>query len=343
MSTIHDVARAAGVSPMTVSRVFRGASYVRAETRQRVLDAAAELNYVPNAVARSLRQSRSGLLAFIITDMKNPFFYDMARGAEDAAHTANMAIVLGNSDDDPVVEARYLRSMAEHRVDGILLVPTPTSTAVGMPYLPAGVDLVLLDRRPSGVDAGLVSCDTRTAACDLCLHLFALGRSRVALVGGMPEIQTWRDRLAGYEDAHREAGRVVDDGLVIPGNYREEGGSEAVRELMAMPTRPEAIIAASTQVLDGVLEQLATLGVRIPDDMAVSCVDDPGFPPFLRPRFTFVAQPGFEMGAEAVRLIMNGLMTGNHQHTDTVFPARLQIGESCGERLPRAQQATSRL
>lgn len=339
MSTIQDVARVAGVSPMTVSRVFRGASYVRAETRQRVLEAAAELNYVPNAVARSLRQSRSGLLAFIITDMKNPLFYDMARGAEDAAHAANMAIVLGNSDDDPVVEARYLRVMAEHRVDGILLVPTPTSTATAMPHLPTRVDLVLLDRRPPGVDAGLVSCDTRPATRDLCHHLFGLGRSHVALVGGMPEVQTWRDRLAGYADAHTGAGRVVDESLIIPGDYRATGGRDAVRKLMASPSRPDAIIAASTQVLDGVLEELGVLGVRIPEDIAVSCVDDPGFPAFFRPRFTFVEQPGYEMGAEAVRLLMNGIQIGHRQDTDRVFPAHLRIGESCGEQLPKSHGA----
>jgi LacI family transcriptional regulator, galactose operon repressor len=336
MSTIQDVAKAAGVSPMTVSRVFRGAAYVRAETRQRVLEAAAELNYVPNAVARSLRQSRSGLLAFIITDMKNPLFYDMARGAEDAAHAANMAIVLGNSDDDPVVEARYLRVMAEHRVDGILLVPTPMTASTSMPHLPARVDLILLDRRPHGVDAGLVSCDTRPATRELCHHLFALGHSRIALVGGMPEVQTWRDRLAGYADAHGEAGRVADDALIIPGNYRAEGGRDAVRQLMASPAQPHALIAASTQVLDGVLDELGVLGVRIPEDIAVSCVDDPGFPAFFRPRFTFVEQPGYEMGVEAVQLLMNGIQTGQLQHMDKVFPAHLKIGESCGERLPKA-------
>jgi LacI family transcriptional regulator len=339
MSTIHDVAKAAGVSPMTVSRVFRGASYVRAETRQRVLDAAAELNYVPNAVARSLRQSRSGLLAFIITDMKNPLFYDMARGAEDAAHAADMAIVLGNSDDDPAVEARYLRVMAEHRVDGILLVPTPTSAATAMPQLPARVDLILLDRRPPGVNAGLVSCDTRTATRDLCHHLFALGHARVALVGGMPEVQSWRDRLAGHADAHGEAERVLDDALVIPGDYRASGGRNAVRKLMASPSPPDALIAASTQVLDGVLEELAVLGLRVPEDIAVSCVDDPGFPSFFRPRFTFVEQPGYEMGAEAVRLLMNGIQNGHLRQTDKVFPAQLQIGESCGERLPKSHGA----
>jgi LacI family transcriptional regulator len=339
MSTIQDVAKAAGVSPMTVSRVFRGASYVRAETRQRVLEAAAELNYVPNAVARSLRQSRSGLLAFIITDMKNPLFHAMARGAEDAAHAANMAIVLGHSDDDPTVEARYLRVMAEHRVDGILLVPTPTTTAMDMPYLPARVELVLLDRRPMGVEASMVSCNTRSAARDLCHHLFALDRTRVAIVGGIPEMQTWLDRLEGYLDAHRETGRTIDDSLITTGNYRAEAGIDAVRKLMALPEPPEAIIAASTQVLDGVLEELAVLGLRIPEDIAVSCVDDPGFPMFFRPRITFVEQPGYAMGAEAVRLLLDGIQAGHHQHMNKVFPAHLQIGDSCGEQLAKSRGA----
>jgi LacI family transcriptional regulator len=339
MSTIHDVAKAAGVSPMTVSRVFRGASYVRAETRERVLEAAAELNYVPNAVARSLRQSRSGLLAFILTDMKNPLFHDMARGAEDAALAANMAIVLGHSDDDPAVEARYLRVMAEHRVDGILLVPTPVTTVAHMPHLPARIELVLLDRRPTGVEASLVSCNTRSAARDLCHHLFALGRTRLAIVGGMAEVQTWLDRLEGYLDAHRETGRVIDPSLITTGNYRAEAGIEAVRKLMALPEPPDAIIAASTQVLDGVLEELGVLGLRIPEDIAVSCVDNPGFPTFFRPRFTFVEQPGYEMGVEAVRLLMNAIQAEDSQPMNKVFHARLQVGESCGERLPEAQGA----
>ena len=184
MPTIHDVARAAGVSPITVSRVFRNGHYVRPETRQRVLRAASELNYVPNAVARSLRQARSGLLAFINTDMMNPLFYTMARGAEDAAQAAGMTMVLGNSDDDTELEANHLRIMAEHRVDGIILVPTPYTTAAHIPTLPAKVPLVLLDRRPSDLAASLVCCDTATATRDLCQYLYALGHERVAIIGG---------------------------------------------------------------------------------------------------------------------------------------------------------------
>ena len=208
-----------------------------------------------------------------------------------------------------------------------------------MPYLPARVELVLLDRRPTGVEASMVSCNTRSAARDLCHHLFALDRTRVAMVGGIPEMQTWLDRLEGYLDAHRETGRIIDDSLVTTGNYRSEAGVDAVRRLMALPDPPEAIIAASTQVLDGVLEELAVLGLRIPEDIAVSCVDDPRFPAFFRPRLTFVEQPGYEMGVEAVRILMNGIQAGGGQPTNKVFAAHLQVGESCGERLPKAQGA----
>ena len=331
MPTIHDVARAAGVSPITVSRVFRNGHYVRPETRQRVLRAASELNYVPNAVARSLRQARSGLLAFINTDMMNPLFYTMARGAEDAAQAAGMTMVLGNSDDDTELEANHLRIMAEHRVDGIILVPTPFTTAAHIPTLPAKVPLVLLDRRPSDLAASLVCCDTATATRDLCQYLYALGHERVAIIGGMLEVPTWLNRLTGYRQAQRAAGRMEDEDLVIHGNYRADSGAAAARELMASTRPPDAMIAASAQVLYGVLDELAAQGKSIPADVSVCCVDDPALPAFFRPRFTYVEQPGYAMGAAAVQIILEGLRGEATAEKDREFPATLRIGESCGE------------
>lgn len=331
MATIQDVARAAGVSPITVSRVFRDRDNVRPETRQRVLHAAAELNYVPNAVARSLRQARSGLLAFINTDMVNPLFYAMARGAEDAAQAAGMTIVLGNSDDDPTLEAKYLRVMAEHRVDGIILIPTPTTTAADIPTLPPKVPLVCLDRRPPDLTASLVCCDTITATRDLCRHLFAMGHERVAIVGGMPEVPTWRNRLVGYRQAQREAGRGEAEDRILDGNYRFDSGAAAVRELMALSPPPDAIIAASAQVLYGVMDELATQGKSIPDDVSVCCVDDPALPDFVRPQFTFVEQPGYEMGVAAVELVLAAFKRELSPPEEREFPATLRIGQSCRE------------
>jgi LacI family transcriptional regulator len=337
MPTIHDVARAAGVSPITVSRVFRNGHYVRPETRQRVLRAASELNYVPNAVARSLRQARSGLLAFINTDMMNPLFYTMARGAEDAAQAAGMTMVLGNSDDDTELEANHLRIMSEHRVDGIILVPTPYTTAAHIPTLPAKVPLVLLDRRPSDLAASLVSCDTATATRDLCQYLYTLGHERVAIIGGMLEVPTWLNRLSGYRQAQRAAGRLVDEDLVIHGNYRADSGVAAARELMASTRPPDAMIAASAQVLYGVLDELAAQGKSIPADVSVCCVDDPALPAFFRPKFTYVEQPGYAMGAAAVQIILEGLRAEATAGQDREFSATLRIGESCGEQVRRVR------
>jgi LacI family transcriptional regulator len=337
MPTIHDVARAAGVSPITVSRVFRNGHYVRSETRQRVLRAASDLNYVPNAVARSLRQARSGLLAFINTDMMNPLFYTMARGAEDAAQAAGMTMVLGNSDDDTELEANHLRIMAEHRVDGIILVPTPYTTAAHIPTLPAKVPLVLLDRRPSDLAASLVCCDTATATRDLCQYLYALGHERVAIIGGMLEVPTWLNRLTGYRQAQRAAGRMEDEDLVIHGNYRADSGAAAARELMASTRPPDAMIAASAQVLYGVLDELAAQGKSIPADVSVCCVDDPALPAFFRPRFTCVEQPGYAMGAAAVQIILEGLRGEATAGKDREFPATLRTGESCGEQVRKVR------
>ncbi len=337
MASMQDVAKAAGVSPITVSRVMRNGTNVRPETRERVLRAASELNYVPNAVARSLRQSRSGLLALIITDMLNPFFHTIARGAEDAAQAAGMAIVLGNSDDDAALEAKYLQVMAEHRVDGIILVTTPNTTADRIPLLPPTAPLVLLDRRPPDMRGSLVSCDTATATRDLCRHLFALGHRRIAIVGGMPELLTWRNRLAGYRQAQAEAGIPESEDLVRHGVYRAPCGQTATRELLDLDRPPDAIVAASAQVLYGVLDELARREMSFPEDISVSCVDDPALPDFFRPRFTHVEQPGYLMGAAAVEIILEAQQSGAGIPEDRVFPASLCIGESCGELLGPAR------
>ena len=338
MPTIHDVARAAGVSPITVSRVFRNGHYVRPETRQRVLRAASELNYVPNAVARSLRQARSGLLAFINTDMMNPLFYTMARGAEDAAQAAGMTMVLGNSDDDTELEANHLRIMAEHRVDGIVLVPTPYTTAAHIPTLPAKVPLVLLDRRPSDLAASLVCCDTATATRDLCQYLYALGHERVAIIGGMLEVPTWLNRLdwlpTGAARGRSHGRRGPSDPWELPCGQRRRRhpGTHGIEP------PPDAMIAASAQVLYGVLDELAAQGKSIPADVSVCCVDDPALPAFFRPRFTYVEQPGYAMGAAAVQIILEGLRAEATAGKDREFPATLRIGESCGEQVRKGAQ-----
>lgn len=333
MVSIEDVARRAGVSPSTASRVVRNQANVTAVTRERVLRAVADLNYIPNAVARGLKQSRSDLIALIITDIMSPFFTAVARGAEDAAREAGLSLVLGNSEEDPDLEAKYLRVIGERRVDGVILVPTDQAAGALARSLPHEIPIVLFDRSLPGFRADVVRCDTRAGTFALCHHLLFLGYRRIAIVGGMPTIQTWPERVAGYQAALREAGLPTPEDLVIPGNYNRDGGTEAVRILLGQRERPDAIIAGNAQIALGVLDELVASGCRVPEDVGVATIDDPFPASTFVPRLTIVEQPGYEMGKAAVRLLTARLdpVRRVEPPREVVFETTLRIGTSCGE------------
>ena len=261
MASIEEVARRAGVSPITVSRVMRRHPNVRDATRQRVLDAVSDLHYVPNAIARGLKQSRSGLIALVITDVVDPFFSVVTHGVEDAVRKAGLMLVLGDSRDELELEVEYLRIMGEHRVAGIILVPTPRPADAPPPPLPSGMPLVILDRSLPGVEADVVRCDTASGTAALCRHLIALGRRKIAIAGGLPQTVTWQERVSGYRTAMREAGLDVPEGYVLAGNYMAESGVAAVHVLWSGPEPPDAIIAANAKVVHGVLDAAGHPGV----------------------------------------------------------------------------------
>jgi LacI family transcriptional regulator len=321
------------VAPITVSRVVNKYPHVRRATREKVLRAIAELKYIPNAAARGLKRSRSELIALIITDISSPFYTAVARGAEDAARAAGLSLILGNSDEEPLVEAEYLRVMGERRVDGVILSPTTQAAEALARNLPVGLPVVLFDRIIPGIDTDLVRCNTQDGVRRLTHHLLSLGHRRIVIVGGMPTVSTWPERVTGYQTALRDAGLIIDDSCIIPGDYRQESGVEAVRTLLAGDPAPDAIIAANAQVALGVLDELTRHGLRVPEDMAVAAVDDP-LPnvPFF-PRLTVVEQPGYQMGKAALELLVARLRgtRGEEEPWKLVFDAGLRVGVSCGE------------
>lgn len=332
-TSIEDVARHAGVSPITVSRVVRNHTNVSPATRERVQRVIAELNYIPNAVARGLKRARSDLVALLITDITSPFFTAVARGAEDAAREAGLSLVLGNSEEDPELEAEYLRVMGERRVDGVILVPTDQAKGSLDRGLPREIPLVVFDRSLPGLEADVVRCDTRAGTFALCQHLLGLGYRRIAIVGGMPSVQTWPERIAGYQAALRAAGLPTPPDLVIAGDYNRDGGAEAVRALLRRGDRPDAIVAANAQVALGVLDELVASGCRIPEDVGVAAIDDPFPRSSFCPQLTIVEQPGYAMGKAAVDLLTARMDPARRADPprEIVFEATLRIGISCGE------------
>lgn len=333
MASIEDVAYRAGVSPITVSRVVRNYANVSPATRSRVQRAIAELNYIPNAVARGLKQARSDLVALIITDITSSFYTAVARGAEDTARIAGLSLVLGNSEDDPMLEAAYLRVMGERRVDGVILVPTDQAAATLARSLPANIPVVVFDRTHPGLAVDVVRCDTRTGTFDLCQHLLGLGHRRIAIVGGTPSVPTWHERVAGYQAALRKAGLPTPSELVIPGNYKADSGVNAVQTLLGQGEPPDAIIAANAQSALGVLDELVTNGYRVPQDIGVAAIDDPLPSSRFWPRLTVVEQPGYEMGRAAVKLLTARMDSIQHESPpqEVMFDPTLKVGTSCGE------------
>jgi LacI family transcriptional regulator len=329
-STLRDVAARAGVSAITVSRALNNTGYVSPDTRRRIYAAAAELDYVPNAVARSLRSSKTHLLALLLTDITNPFWTTIARAVEDVAMESGYGVLLCNTDEDQAKEASYLDLLLRRQIDGLVVVPTSESTQILLDLKKRRVPFVLVDRVVREVEADNVRGDSRQGAYDMTRHLLATGYHHIAMLSGPLTVSTAEERVAGYLDAHADHGLRADPDLVFYGNFRASWSFEATQEIMARRNRPDAIFAANNFIGLGVLEALRVVGLRVPDDVAVVCFDDisqyTSSPPFL----TTVVQPAQQMGRVAANLLLDRLAGPDREPREIVLPTELIIRTSCG-------------
>lgn len=310
MSTIRDVARLAGVSTMTVSRVVNNSGYTSRETRLRVEQAVAELGYVPNAVARHLRSKRTKTLALVVSDITNPFFTTIARGVEDVAGPRGFGVMFCNTDESETEETGYLRMLIQRQVDGVLLVPA-SSSAEPLRLLRAhDVPVVVLDRRVRSGGVDQVRCDSEDGAHTLARHLIELGHRRIAMLSGRRSISTAVDRVGGYQRALTEAGIPVDPQLVRYGGYGLAGGFLMAQEVLATSPRPTALLAANNFIAFGALRALREVRLRVPDDMSLVCFDDLPEEWLIDPFLTVVDQPAYEMGRQAAELLFERLDAG---------------------------------
>jgi LacI family transcriptional regulator, galactose operon repressor len=320
MATISDVAALARVSVATVSRALNGKQSVDPQLVVRVRQAAAELGYHPNGLARSLRKRRTAVLALIISDVENPFFTSIARGVEDVALTAGYSVVLCNSDENLDKEARYLDVAVEERMAGVVLSPTAAATSVEA-LRRRGTPVVAVDRPLADLDQVLV--DTRLAAEEATAHLLAAGYRRIGCVTGPPGIRTADDRLAGYHDALAAAGIAAEPILVRRAEYRAEGAQRATAELLRTAGPVDGLLVANSAQAVGSLEALRSAGRRLGADIGVVAFDDAPWTTLIDPPLTVVAQPAYEMGAVAARLLLERIEGDTHGVTVRTLAARL--------------------
>ncbi len=309
MATIRDVAEAAGVSVSTVSHVINETRFVRPATRDKVLSAMDQLNYMPNRLARSLRRKdkRTHTLGLLIPDSTNPFFAEVLRGVEDSSFEAGYNVILCNSDDDPAKELNYLDVLLSKQVDGIVLVSAGahrdslellsrrkgTAVVADRELDTAGLDCVVVDNAKGGQLATS--------------HLLGLGHRRVGCIAGPSLLAPSAGRTEGYRQALKEAGIPVDDSLVLAGDFRPQSGYEAARQLLALDSPPSAIFACNDMMAMGALCALNDAGLQVPRDISVVGFDDISLASFTVPRLTTIAQPSYEMGLLAAELLIQRL------------------------------------
>jgi LacI family transcriptional regulator len=300
---IRDVAERAGVSVGTVSNALNHPEKVSSEARDRIQSAIAELGYVRNDAARVLRAGRSSTIGLVVLDVRNPFFTDIARGAEEEAARHGMSVILGNSDEHPGREASYLDLFEEQRVRGVLISPYGDVDARLRRLHERGIGAVLVDRASGDRRFSSVSVDDVAGGRLAVQHLLDTGRRRIAFVGGPTGIRQVADRLAGARDAVAGVpGAALD--VVPTGALTVLEGRRVGLELLS-GTRPDAIFAANDLVATGLLQALVMeRSARVPDDIALIGYDDIDFASAAMVPLSSVRQPAALIGQTGVRILL---------------------------------------
>lgn len=331
MPNIRDVAKRAGVAPITVSRVINHSENVSARTRGRVEEAIRELEYMPNRLARSLRLKRTHTLALVVTDITNPFWTTVVRGVEDAAQDAGYSVILCNTDESETKQERYLDVLVQKQVDGILLVPARTDTDITAWIEKQHTPIVILDRRVSSAKVDIVRGDSESAAYQLTRHLLTLGHQRIAVLSGPEHVSTAADQVAGYCRALTEAGLNIRPDWVCTGWFSQESGYEMTRQVLNTSPRPTALFAVNNFIAIGAQRALWDSGLQVPRDMSLVVIDDLAAGLVSDPFLTVANQPAYDMGRRAAELLLARLSgSAPKDYHEIVLPVEIIVRKSSG-------------
>ena len=328
VTTVKDVARAAGVSPSTVSRALAGKVTVDPGMVARVQKAATDLHYRPSRIARSLRTRESRVWGVVVSDLRNPFYTDLLRGLEDTAQGAGYLLVIGNADERVDKETSYLELFVAERVAGVVLSAASQANAEVAMLRNQQIPLVVIDRAVHGEDVDTVLADNEGGAFAATSHLIGQGYRRVACIAGPADRTTSIDRLGGYLRAHTEAGLPISESLFRHSDFRQAGGYAAAYELLTSPTPPDALFVCNNLMAIGALEAAAQLGLRHPEDVGFVAFDEIPLASLLRSPVSVVAQPAYRIGSEAARLLLKRAQGDKAPPRRMVVPVELRVRAS---------------
>jgi LacI family repressor for deo operon, udp, cdd, tsx, nupC, and nupG len=334
LSNIREVAKRAGVSTATVSRVLSRPDVVSPDTRSRVLKAVERLGYAPNSVAKNLRTLKSRKLLVTVPDISNPFFALILQGIEDMAQKNGYAVLLGDTQHDEQREERYALMLKQKEADGLIFLGhrlPKLAAAVVQELAPNCAPIVNGCEFSADLGVPSVHIDNAKAASEAMQHLYNLGHRRIGVVTGPLLSPLSRDRLKGALACANVRG-AASDVLVRHGDFSIQSGAEAAATLLTIPDRPTAVFCFNDEMAMGVIGEARSRGLRVPDDLSLVGFDDIRFARCIDPPLTTVAQPMREIGEGTVRLLLEILNGSPIAPVSITLPHTLQVRGSTSPR-----------
>jgi LacI family transcriptional regulator len=306
--TIREVAKMAGVSNATVSRVINNSSTVKEKTRDHVLKVIKEMGYAPNEVARSLSKNETKTIGVVVPDINNPFYGDVIKGVSMLADKHNLNILLCDTNEDTEKEKNSLRMLKDHRIRGIIIGPASDTNKFNGEYLSIlenlGIPIVLVGRDVKYSNFDGVFLDNVQGACDGVTALIQNGHKKIAIIAGSEESKPGRDRLGGYLKAMMLNSIAVREDYIFHGNFKLESGYEITRQILEMEDRPTAIFTCNNMMTLGCIKALSEKGLKVPEDMSLVGFDEIEILDIFNMQISVVARPTFEMGRIAMEMLL---------------------------------------
>ena len=330
MITIKDVAREAGVSVATVSRVYSGRDPVSEHTRIRVCAVGARLGYAPHGAAQSLITNRTSTIGVLLPDLHGEFFSEVIRGIDQTARVEGYHLLLSSAHQDPAAMEAALRAM-RGRVDGMIIMSPDLAARSQLASLPLRFPIVLLNNADAGRHAGSITIANFDGASAMVRHFVSLGHRRIAMLCGTEGNLDAAERRRGFRAALEDAGIEPCTAFELAGDFDEHSGFAAAERMLALDPLPTAVFAANDSMAIGALFAFRRAGLRVPDDIALAGFDDIPSARYMDPPLTSVHVDISALGERATRRLLEAMSRpGGEPSTDEVLPAHLVVRASCG-------------
>jgi DNA-binding LacI/PurR family transcriptional regulator len=324
---IKVIAEKAGVSTATVSRVLSGFPGVREKTKKKVMKITSELNYEVDGIARSLRQKKTFKIGVIVGNVLSQFYTVLAKSIEDIANKYGYSVILCNGDDDSEKELNYLKVLRSSRVDGIIIAPTGKNAGYINNLLQSNTKIVLVDRLIEGVDCDAVLVDNEKGAYTAVKYLIDKGYKKIAIIDGFIDRTTGKERLKGYLRALNENNIPRNDDFIKIKDFKKRSGIVFANELLENKNKPEAIFVANLDLTLGAILSIKSLGLKIPDDIAVIGFDDSDWAQILEPPLTTISQPVYDLGTTAAEMLIKNIENDNSKKEKLIITFNTKLIE----------------